>query len=154
MRIRLLADVPTAIAVLAPAFKAHWAADKPESHVQAIAQKFKECLNRDTLPLGLVATEGEDVLGSVALMTRSVHSRPSLGPWVAALYVFPTRRRQGIGAALVRAAEIEAKRLKRPVLYAGTESAVRLFTRLEWQAVETLEESGEHLTVLRKAVGT
>lgn len=150
MEIVPLADVPEAIAVLAPAFKQHWSPDKPDAHVERIESSFRACLNRDRLPLALVARRGADILGTVALLTSSVHSRPELGPWLGALYVFPAHRRRGVGAALIAAAEDQTDRLQLPALYAGTESAVSLFLRQGWLPMDSVEESGEKLTIFRR----
>ena len=149
VRIVLLAEVPEAIGVLAPGFVAHWGRDEPSLHLAKTEQAFRSCLNRDTLPLALVAINGVEVLGTVALLLESVRGRPSLGPWLGALFVFPAHRRKGIGTALVEAAEWEAGRLRISSLYAGTESAVSLFTRRGWNPVDRVAESGEQLTIFR-----
>jgi N-acetylglutamate synthase-like GNAT family acetyltransferase len=56
---------------------------------------------------------------------------------------------KGIGTALIEAAERKAGRLRIPSLYAGTESAVSLFSRRGWNPVDRVAESGEQLTIFR-----
>lgn len=149
MQISVLTDQPQAIAVLAPAFEAHWSPDQPQEHLANTVAAFRACLQRDRLPLMLVAHEADDVLGAVGLLERSVHIRPQWRPWLGALYVVPTRRRDGIGAALIAAAEHKAVQLGIETLFAGTETAVGLFRRRGWTAINELDESGERLTVFR-----
>ncbi|MFW6335840.1 MAG: GNAT family N-acetyltransferase, partial [Phycisphaeraceae bacterium] len=48
-------------------------------------------------------------------------ARPHLRPWLAALLVAPTHRRQGIGSALVRELQRHTRRLGEPVMYLGTD---------------------------------
>ena len=52
----------------------------------------------------LVAHDGAKFLGSVSVIALDVAERPQYSPWVAALWVDDTYRRQGIGAALVERA--------------------------------------------------
>ena len=148
----VLAHRPEAIPDLAAAFKEQWSPHQPAEHVESIKQHFRECLNTDRVPLALVAYSGTDIAGVVALLKRSVKCRPELGPWLGALYVFPAYRRQGVGAMLIQRAEQAAHRLGLKALYAGTETATDLFRRAGWDAIEQLEEGGEHLTVFRKSI--
>jgi GNAT superfamily N-acetyltransferase len=150
--IDMLAHRPEAIPELAVAFKAQWSPDRPPEHVESIKQHFRKCMNTDRFPMALVAYSGESVSGVVALLERSVKSRSDLRPWLGALYVFPKFRCQGIGAMLIRTAEQAARRLGVEALYAGTETATGLFRRAGWDAIQQVEEDGEHLTVFRKQI--
>lgn len=149
MHISLPADQEQAIGVLAPAFKAHWSPDQPQEHLAKTEAAFRACLHRDRLPLMLVAHEAGEIRGAVGLLERSVHSRPQWGPWLGALYVFAEHRRAGIGSALIAAAERRAQQLGIHTLFAGTETAVGLFRRRDWTAIDEVLESGERLTVFR-----
>lgn len=60
------------------------------------------------MPLTLVALAADRFLGTVSLIPSDVATRPELTPWVAALWVEPGHRRQGIGAALVQEASERA----------------------------------------------
>lgn len=53
------------------------------------------------VPSSFVAHRHGVFLGTVALIARDMEERPQLRPWVAALWVEPEMRRQGIGATLV-----------------------------------------------------
>ena len=53
-----------------------------------------------------MAHDGNEFLGTSSLIASDLEERPKLSPWVAAVWVEPQARRQGVGAALVdRAAE-------------------------------------------------
>ena len=53
------------------------------------------------LPITFVAVEGERLLGTVGLWRCDLISRQDLYPWMAALYVAPEARGQGLGRALL-----------------------------------------------------
>lgn len=145
--IRLLADNPEHIATLAAWFKEEWPSSRPLSEYVA---RFEACAQRDALPLALVAIERDQLLGTVGLRWDSVRLRPRLGPWVAAFYVVPERRSQGIGALLLGEAEMTAARLGFRELYAGTSRAASLLRRAEWSLLETLVYEGEDLGIFHK----
>ena len=147
-----LDEMPEAIEVLAPAFYEEWRAYDESVTLAHVTARFTACLQRDALPLALVARDGPVVLGTVGLRWDSISTRPWLGPWLAALWVHPARRRQGFGTQLIRAAEHAAARLGIPELYAGTSSAVRLFERTGWSAIEQLEYGGEPLTLFHRRI--
>ena len=60
------------------------------------------------IPLALVAHEQGAYLGSVLLIENDLDDRPQYSPWIAALWVEPKVRRNGIAAKLIEAARDEA----------------------------------------------
>jgi GNAT superfamily N-acetyltransferase len=66
---------------------------------------------RGGLPFALVAHDGAAYLGSVLLIENDLDARPGYAPWIAALWVDPAQRRQGVAAALIAAARAGAARL-------------------------------------------
>src|SRR4051812_20450451 len=55
----------------------------------------------DSIPLTLVAAEGNEPVGSVSLVESDLTGWDHLTPWLASLYVRPDWRGQGIGKLLV-----------------------------------------------------
>ena len=81
-----------------------------------------------------VAEDAGRVLGSVQLMFPGQENQAHRAD-IGKLLVHTSARRQGLGAALMQAAEIEAKRLGRTLLVLDTEagsSGDRLYERLGW----------------------
>lgn len=60
------------------------------------------------VPLALVAHENGAYLGSVLVIENDLDDRPQYAPWIAALWVEPDARRQGIAAKLIQAARVQA----------------------------------------------
>jgi len=81
-----------------------------------------------------VAEDADSVLGSVQLMFPGQENQAHRAD-IGKLLVHRAARRQGLGAALMQAAEAEAKRLGRTLLVLDTEagsSGDRLYQRLGW----------------------
>lgn len=56
----------------------------------------------EALPLTFIAVEGEQLLGTIGLWRCDLISRQDLFPWLAALYVAPVARGQGLAGKLQR----------------------------------------------------
>jgi len=65
----------------------------------------------DAVPLGIVAHRGDEFVGSAILIDSDVEERPQYTPWLAALWVEPEERRQGMGETLSRRIVDEARAL-------------------------------------------
>ncbi|PYE87176.1 GNAT family N-acetyltransferase [Phyllobacterium leguminum] len=60
------------------------------------------------VPVALIAHDQGEYLGSVLLIENDLDDRQQYTPWIAALWVEPESRRQGIAAKLIEAARREA----------------------------------------------
>ena len=146
MQIRFLAERPQAIEQLAAWFVAEW----PGYYANhSAADDLRQCLNPERLPIGLVAHEGADPLGVVALRERAITDLPEYSPGLGALYVAPAHRSQGIGTQLVRAAMRAAQRLGHRTLYAASASAGKIFERAGWEHSASILHRGQSLTLYR-----
>lgn len=146
MDIVFLDEMPEAIATLAPAFWAEWGRHDGLS-LEQVASRFEGCLQRDRLPLVLLAHDGAELLGTVGLHDRPVVGRDGLGPWLVALWVKPEHRGRGIGGRLIAAAEAAAVAVGLSDLYAATGTAVQLFRRAGWHEVDRFDHRGEALSL-------
>ena len=96
-------------------------AGKPGSSVETFVALLRDARDPDRIPLSLLALVDGRPAGTVNLIHSDSPSRPHLHPWLAALFVVPELRSQGIGQALVRALLAEARRLRVPELFLGTD---------------------------------
>lgn len=103
-----------------------WWTDSGVSLAEYRAQ-FEPMLSGDGLPLALVAHDGDRYAGSVLLIEDDLSARPQYAPWIAALWVEPEDRRQGLAARLIAAARAEAARLGDEVCYLCAEARLRDF---------------------------
>lgn len=86
-----------------------------------------------------VADDGSGIVGTVQLVTGQPENQPHRAD-VAKMMVANRARRQGIGAALMKAAEREAVAQGKTLLVLDTASAdaERLYARLGWQRCGTV----------------
>ena len=138
MQLVFLDEFPQAIDSLAPASWAEWGVHDGLT-LEQVRARLAACLHRGRLPIGLIARDGDQVLGSAGLDKDPVVGRNGLGPWLGALWVRPESRRRGYGALLIDAAARIAADLGIMELYAATSTADRLFRLAGWREVERLE---------------
>jgi GNAT superfamily N-acetyltransferase len=134
VRIGLLADHPGVLTPLAAAYER----ESPEwygVHGDAVAD-LRERSRRTGLPVGLVALEGETLVGALAIAARSAPSHTHLAPWIVGFWVEPSRRRRGIGGQLLAAACAHAHHEGIARLYASTAAASSLFARQGWSVID------------------
>jgi GNAT superfamily N-acetyltransferase len=151
VRIGLLADHPDVLAPLAAAFAREW----PEwygVHGDATTD-LRERSRRIGLPVGLVALDGDTVVGALAVAARSAPSHPHLSPWIVAFWVEPSRRRRGIGGQLLAAACAHAEQKGIARLYASTDAASSLFMRHGWKVIDAgMTDLGTKTNILEKVL--
>ena len=58
-------------------------------------------LEQEGIPSALVAHDEDHYIGSVLIIENDLDERPDYAPWIAALWVEPEFRRQGIAAQLI-----------------------------------------------------
>jgi len=145
-----LADHADQVVALAAALHAqdreHYGARTPAD----VAVDVALSLQRDALPLALIALRDAVFVGTATLRHDSITTHPHLGPWLAGFYVRPELRGRGIGRKLVVAIEAAAQRLGFGQVYAGSGRAASLFQRAGWQVVERVSYHGEEIAILRR----
>jgi predicted N-acetyltransferase YhbS len=108
---------------------------------------------RRTVPSVLIAVDSDELLGSVSLVRCDLPARPALTPWLAQLFVAPSRRRRGTGAVLVRAALERAGACGHDRVYLFTSGTLpEYYARLGWRTIERLSYLGKERAVMDHAV--
>jgi GNAT superfamily N-acetyltransferase len=152
MKITYLADHKEVIPRLADWFYQEWFYLYPNKTINDVRNAIGERINRDSIPVALVAFKGTALVGTVCLKTYDMDTRLDLSPWLAGLYVPESWRRQGIGTALVEAIEEKAKILGILKLYLYTPSAESFFLRMAWRPKETTKYHGAVVTIMEKEI--
>jgi GNAT superfamily N-acetyltransferase len=100
-------------------YKEFWF-DKPGFSPQFFEGLLRNAAQLDSIPLSLLAFVNEVPVGTINLIENDDEKRPHLRPWLAALYVKPEFRKQGVGSSLVNELLSNARRLGIQNLYLGT----------------------------------
>jgi GNAT superfamily N-acetyltransferase len=153
VEISYLADHPEVLGDLAAGFKAQWARHFADQPIDAIKMGFANCCREKGIPCALVAMVGGSFAGTASLRPESGTVCPDVGPWLTHLYVAPDFRNRGIGRALIRAVEAEARRNGFTELYAATARAAPVFERSGWTMIELVEYQGDRVCVFRTELG-
>lgn len=150
MEIRLLVERPDCVSTVATWVFREWGHLSPGSTLDQVIEEYHARAQRAAIPLALVAlVEGRPV-GTASLIAHDMVSRPELYPWLAAVYVLPEQRGQGIGSRLVRRMEQEACLLEVGTLYLMTPDRVTFYQRLGWVEMERTNYRDEDVTLMCK----
>lgn len=94
-------------------------------------------LESQSIPLAFVAHSGKTYLGSTLLIASDLDVRQNLSPWIAALWVDPDHRRQGIASELMAAARASVAELGYKVVYLSAEEKVTpYYLARGWRQIE------------------
>jgi GNAT superfamily N-acetyltransferase len=133
-------------------FESEWPAYYSAQRVGRAQRDFDSYCNEGSLPVGLVAFHGSSPCGFVALKSEPFATHPQLTPWAGAAYVVPSMRRNGIGAALFRAIELEAARLGYRRLYCATATSMSLLRRCGWYTLDRAVHDAEAMEIFSRDV--
>ena len=149
MNFELLADRQEAIPIVAKWYFEEWGRHIPGNSIEQTIERLNMKLNRDKLPLPILAVENATVLGAVQLKLYEMDIYPEKEFWLGSLFVSPTARRKGIGTALINkivtiAADygVEELHLQTEFLDGG------FYRRLGWSSIETTRYKGFNVNVM------
>jgi len=138
----LLIDHAEVLSDLVDLFESEWA-DWYNPRGASARADLTERLERNRLPLGIVAFIDGQLAGTCALTASSGGLVTERSPWIGGLLVEPNLRQQGAGLALVERAKVEARRLGFARLHALTAEARGLFEHGGWRLAENVEVGGK-----------
>ncbi|HEY9421973.1 MAG TPA: GNAT family N-acetyltransferase [Thermoanaerobaculia bacterium] len=128
----------------------HWRPWTPEHTLETRTAKLRSQMNRDELPIALVAFSGSQVMGIASLRVYDLEDREDLTPWLGGVYVAPDFRRQGVGAAVVGAVEEKARELGFEEIYLFTLDREDWYASLGWTMIEAVRWRGDPGVIMRK----
>jgi GNAT superfamily N-acetyltransferase len=118
-----LVEHPLLAPVVAQWHFAEWGHLYPGGTVEGWLEHIQTRMNRDRIPITVVALDGEEPLGTGALVEQDMETHPELSPWLGGVYVTPIARRRGVASAIVRLYEKLGWRLPSRESYMGAKSA-------------------------------
>lgn len=147
MQILDLKHEPQHIATLAEWHHQQWASLNPGGSVATRIEKMQSYLGDELVPSTFIA-KADELIGSAAIISSDMDSRPELTPWLASVFVAPVYRDQGIGSCLVRHIMQTAKNNGINTLYLFTPDQVPFYQRLGWQILDQEQYRGHNVTVM------
>ncbi len=153
MEIIPLADKKELITELAELHQREWRHLNPSLTLQQRMESIAKAAGRRGVPSIFIATAGDQLIGSAALVKNDMDTKPDLSPWLAAVYVKDGFRRQGIATQLIARCEDEAIRSNANAWYLYTEFASSLYEELGWRHMERCEYKGATVDVMFKRLG-
>ena len=146
-----LSDRPELLSTVASWIYEQWWSHLPEHSVEILAKQLNERRVSDQICESFVALLDTIPVGTASVLDHDVETerRPDLTPWVAAVYVVPEARRQGIGEQLVSHATAFAQSKGFNTVYLWTTDHRNWYERLGWQLVEQFESSRGMVSILK-----
>jgi GNAT superfamily N-acetyltransferase len=145
--IAFLADHLDCIPTLARWFRDEWPDYYGERSLAAIEDDFHRELNRDAIPMRLIAFEDGSLAGTAVLRGSALDGYEQYSPGLGGLYVHPSMRNRGIASALVAATTRLAAGLGLGDVYSATGPAQGLLERLGWRLIDSVHHEGEELGI-------
>lgn len=151
MDIQYLADRRKAIPKIAAWYFDQWSDRIPENSAEEISRRLEKYLNRDKIPLALVAVDNDSLLGVGQLKYYEMDIYPLKEHWIGGIFVPPEHRGKGIATRLVTRLTDIALTQEVSTLYLQTEQLNGgLYTRLGWKPVERVVYKGQEVLVMKK----
>jgi GNAT superfamily N-acetyltransferase len=150
-----LSNYPKLVPVAAEWHFTEWGHTDPGGSLETWTAGLARQAAADQIPGTLIALSGGVPAGVVCLVAQDMpgyEPAAGLSPWIKGLYVVPSLRRRGVGAALVRRSEEWAASLDHQALYLYTErgsGAQALYEQLGWQVIGFGHYEGIDVTVMR-----
>jgi GNAT superfamily N-acetyltransferase len=152
MLITDLGEHPSWIPTLARWHFEYWGPLTGSASLDAYVASLASAAQNRTVPSVLIAVAEGELLGSANLVGCDLPVGEALTPWLAQLFVEPTRRREGVGAALVRAVLHRARECgyrAGPSIYVGHSPGVLRAPRMAARRAVPLSRAGTHGDGLR-----
>jgi len=140
-QIEQLSERPDLLPTVAGWIYKEWWTEVDGANVGALTDLLQAHLILNQIPITLVASFENYPVGTATLLAHDVETEewPNLSPWLAAVYVMPDYRRQGVGAALINAIVEKAASLGVGVLYLLTLGREEFYAGLGWQVLHRSE---------------
>lgn len=146
-----LADRPAAVPLVAEWYFREWGYLNPASTLEKVADRLGSSMNRDAIPLVMLAVMGDQVIGSAELKYREMAIYPEKEHWLGGVFVVPEHRGKGVAARLIDAVVETARIVGVDLLHIQTERLDGgLYLKLGWQRTGQVCYRGLDVLVMQR----
>lgn len=151
MNFTYLADRPEAVTKIATWYFEQWGHRMAESSDEETSLRLQKYLNRDEIPLMVLAVDGDDILGVAQLKYHEMEMYPEKEHWLGGVFVAPAHRGKGVAALLVNKVIELARSFGVETLHLQTEQLDGgLYARLGWKSKEIVKYKDLDVLVMEK----
>lgn len=152
MELKFLADHEVAIPTIARWYYDEWGYKDANNSYEKTCERIRGKLNRDKVPLHIVAVDGENILGVAQLKIREMDIYPDKDYWLGSVYVAAEARGRKVASHLCERVIQVAQSLHIPTLYLQTDKIDDggLYARLGWKPIEQVYYNGLDVLVMEK----
>lgn len=126
-----------------------WNRDFPADTIDWYLDLYNEAASSTGLPISLAAFVNGDVAGTASVIADDeLPDATEPGPWLAAVFVAPEFRGQGVGSALAAEAVSRARALGHSEIYLYTRSRMTMYERLGFMALRQSQLGDHAVTVM------
>jgi GNAT superfamily N-acetyltransferase len=149
MHFKLLADCPELIPQIASWYFEEWGHLRKDTGSEYFQTRLERSLNRDSLPLVILALENEQLAGVAELKIREMDIFPEKEHWLGGVYVPAENRRKGVGSKIIQQAIRNARGLGISTLYLQTErSDGGVYASLGWTPIDKASNHGLDVLIM------
>ena len=131
----------------------YWQRDFPLDTDDWYLNLYAESLSSKGLPIVLVALENDAFIGTASLIADDeLPNATEPGPWVAAVFVAPSHRHQGVGSSLVMELHERAAMVGIAEIFLYTETGASWYESMGWTSLRQAHLSGHDVTVMSHRV--
>lgn len=151
--ISFLADKTEHLPTIAKWYYEEWGHLLENPSTNTFTTRLEECLNKETFPLVLVATQNNKPIGAAQIKLHQMSIYPNKEHWLAGVYVEQNYRGNKIAASLIEEIQTIAMSLNVGVLHLQTERlSGGLYSNLGWQEDEFVNYRGTQVLVMAKTL--
>jgi N-acetylglutamate synthase-like GNAT family acetyltransferase len=153
MELKLLADVPEAVPIVAQWYFDEWGFKREDNSLEKTAERVQAMQNRDAIPVMVVAVEGNEIRGAAHVKLHEMDIYPEKEYWLGGVYVAPGARSRGLAARMVRRCVELAEGFGVKTLYLQTRKLDGgLYARLGWRPIEQVDYKGVRVLVMERSL--
>ncbi|MED5421818.1 MAG: GNAT family N-acetyltransferase [Pseudomonadota bacterium] len=152
MELKFLADQPDAVPIIAKWYYSEWGHCDPNNSIENTCTRINGKLNKDKVPLHIIATNRDNVMGVAQLKTHEMSIYPDREYWLGSVYVDTPYRGQKVAQNICVHSIKTARSFGIKTLYLQTEALENggLYGKLGWQPLERVHYNGADVLVMEK----